>query len=145
YGARAALRVDLNDSWTVTPTLMHQQQESNGAFAYDPSLGDLKVARYRTVQADDRWTQAALTVEGKLPDLAVLAARSDRKPDVDCEQAYSGYSRFFHIADGQTVYDDDGVSIEPTQYSQGKDRYRRQSHELRLSTPEDRRMRFVGG
>src|SRR5688500_7148983 len=43
HGARAALRVDLNDSWTITPAVMHQQQDSKGAFAFDPSVGDLKV------------------------------------------------------------------------------------------------------
>lgn len=145
YGARAALRVDLNDSWTITPTLMHQQQESNGAFAYDPSLGDLKVARYRPEHADDRWTQAALTVEGKIANLDVVYAGSYLKRDVDTEQDYSDYSLFYDISYGYTVYNDDGDAIEPTQYIQGKDRYKRQSHEIRLSTPSDRRTRFVGG
>ncbi|HEY0686036.1 MAG TPA: TonB-dependent receptor [Steroidobacter sp.] len=145
YGARAALRVDLNESWTVTPTIMHQQQKSNGAFAYDPSLGDLKVARYRPENADDRWTQAALTVEGKIASLDVVYAGSYLKRDVDTEQDYSDYSLFYDIAYGYTVYDDDGVTIDPTQYIQGKDRYKRHSHEFRVSTPSDKRVRFVGG
>lgn len=145
YGARAALRVDLNDSWTISPTLMHQQQESNGAFAYDPSLGDLKVARYRPEHADDRWTQAALTVEGKIANLDVVYAGSYLKRDVDTESDYSDYSLFYDVAYYYTVYNDDGVTIEPTQYINGKDRYKRQSHELRLSTPSDKRVRFVGG
>ncbi|WP_116812648.1 TonB-dependent receptor [Steroidobacter cummioxidans] len=145
YGARAALRVDLNDSWTLTPTLMHQQQKSNGAFAYDPSLGDLNVARYRPERADDRWTQAALTVEGKIANLDVVYAGSYLKRSVDTEQDYSDYSLFYDITYYYTVYNDDGVTIEPTQYIQGKDRYKRQSHEIRLSTPADKRVRFVGG
>jgi outer membrane receptor protein involved in Fe transport len=145
YGARAALRVDLNDSWTITPTLMHQQQEANGAFAYDPSLGDLKVARYRPETSDDRWTQAALTVEGKIANLDVVYAGSYLKRNVDTEQDYSDYSLFYDISYGYTVYNDAGDTIEPTQYIQGKDRYKRQSHEFRLSTPGDKRVRFVGG
>jgi len=145
YGARAALRVDLNDSWTITPTLMHQQQESNGAFAYDPSLGDLKVARYRPEHADDRWTQAALTVEGKIANLDVVYGGSYLKRDVDTEQDYSDYSLFYDMTYDYTVYNDDVVIIEPTQYIQGKDRYKRQSHELRVSTAGDKRVRFVGG
>ncbi len=137
--------MDLNDSWTITPTLMHQQQESNGAFAYDPSLGDLKVARYRPEHADDRWTQAALTVEGKIANLDVVYAGSYLKRNVDTQQDYSDYSLFYDISYGYTVYNDDGDTIEPTQYIQGKDRYKRQSHEFRLSTPADKRVRFVGG
>ncbi|MET0534468.1 MAG: TonB-dependent receptor [Steroidobacter sp.] len=145
YGARAALRIDLNDSWTVTPTLMGQHQESNGAFSYDPSVGDLKVARYRPETADDRWTQAALTVEGKIANLDVVYAGSYLKRDVDTEQDYSDYSLFYDIVYGYVLYNDDGDQIETTQYIQGKDRYKRQSHELRVSTPSDLRTRFVGG
>ncbi len=35
YGARAALRIDLNDNWTVTPQIMAQSQVSNGSFAME--------------------------------------------------------------------------------------------------------------
>ncbi len=35
-GGRAALKVDLNDQWTITPTVMGQIQDTNGSFAYDP-------------------------------------------------------------------------------------------------------------
>ena len=38
YGARVALKVDLNDSWSVTPTLMTQKQTTDGGFSYDPWL-----------------------------------------------------------------------------------------------------------
>ena len=44
YGARAALRFDINDSWTVTPTVMGQVQKANGDFVYDRTLGELKVS-----------------------------------------------------------------------------------------------------
>ena len=46
YGARAALRVDLNDNWTITPSIMAQNQDANGSFAYDPAVGDLKMHTY---------------------------------------------------------------------------------------------------
>ena len=145
YGARAALRIDLNESWTVTPALMHQQQKSDGAFAFDPSVGDLKLARYRPENADDRWTQAALTVEGKIANLDLVYAGSFLKRDVDVQQDYSDYSYFYDVLYQYVVYDDAGDLIEPTQYIQAKDRYKRQSHELRLSSPADRRLRFVAG
>lgn len=145
YGARVALRVDLNDSWTISPTVMHQRQEANGAFAFDPSIGDLKVARYRPERADDRWTQAALTVEGRIANLDVVYAGSYLKRDVDVEQDYSDYSLFYDMAYYYVLYNDAGDVIDPTQYIQGKDRYKRHSHELRFSTPDERRVRFVGG
>jgi iron complex outermembrane recepter protein len=145
YGARAALRVDLNDTWTIMPTVMAQEQKADGAFAYDPSLGELKVARYRPESSKDRWAQAALTVQGKIANFDLVYAGSYLKRDVDSEQDYSDYSYFYDVVYGSVLYNDAGENIEPTQYIQGKDRYKRHSHELRLSSPTDSRLRFVTG
>lgn len=35
YGARAALQIDLDEHWTVTPTVMHQNLKTNGVFFMD--------------------------------------------------------------------------------------------------------------
>src|ERR1700677_4904744 len=69
YGARAALKIDLNANWTITPSLIYQLQNSNGLFAEDPSLGSLKVAQYNPDFLHESWYQAALTVQGKIGDL----------------------------------------------------------------------------
>lgn len=145
YGARAALRVDLNDSWTVTPTLITQEQKADGAFAYDPSVGDLQVARYRPEQSKDRWTQAALTVEGKIANLDLVYAGSYLQRDTDTQLDYSDYSYFYDIVYDSLLINDAGDIIDPSQYIQAKDRYKRHSHELRLSSPGDARVRFVAG
>ncbi len=52
--------------------------------------------------ADDRWTQAALTVEGKIANLDVGYAGSYLKRDVDTDQDYSDYSLFYDISYGYT-------------------------------------------
>ncbi len=64
YGFRAALGIELNDNWTVTPTLMAQDQQSNGIFGFDPAVGDLKLTHWFPESAQDSWVQAALTVNG---------------------------------------------------------------------------------
>ena len=122
YGARAALRIDLNENWTVTPTLMHQEQKADGAFAYDPSVGDLKVARYRPEKSDDRWTMAALTVEGKIGNLDLVYAGSYLTRDVDTESDYSDYSYFYQTAyPGYFyVYNDAGESDRSVAVHQGQ-------------------------
>lgn len=145
YGARAALRLDLNDNWTITPTVMAQDQKSYGAFAYDPSVGDLAVTRFRPEKSKDRWAQAALTVEGKIGNLDLVYAGSYLKRDVDTESDYSDYSYFYDVLYNYVLYNDAGDIIDPTQYIQGKDRYKRQSHELRVSSPADWPVRFVTG
>ena len=60
YGGRAALKIDLDDNWTVTPTVMHQYSKTDGFIAFDPSLGDLNVQRFRGDEfRKDQFTQAA--------------------------------------------------------------------------------------
>ena len=47
YGARAALKIDLSDNWSITPTVMAQEQKANGVCSpVIRSIGDLKVAHY---------------------------------------------------------------------------------------------------
>ena len=40
YGARAALKIDLNDNWTITPQIMGAEAEGHGSFAEERGLGD---------------------------------------------------------------------------------------------------------
>ncbi len=47
YGGRAALKIDLDDNWTVTPTIMHQHSKTNGVWYFDERLGDLQTQRFR--------------------------------------------------------------------------------------------------
>ncbi len=89
YGARAALRVDLNDNWTITPAIMAQNQESNGRFAYDDNIGDLEIARYYPETSKDEWIQAALTVEGRIANFDVTYAGAYLDRDVTVQQDYS--------------------------------------------------------
>lgn len=149
YGARAALRIDLNDSWTITPAVMGQEQKAFGSFAYDPNVGDLKLARYYPENSKDRWTQAALTVEGRISNFDLVYAGAYLKRDDVVNSDYSDYA-FFYDQDpyfyGAYWTDDAGVPLDdPSQYIHGTDGYRRQSHELRLSSPQDERWRFVAG
>jgi outer membrane receptor protein involved in Fe transport len=148
YGARAALKIDLNESWTITPTVMGQKQKSHGVFATDPSVGDLSVTHFHPESADDSWVQAALTVEGRFSLFDVTYASSYLERDVEYRQDYSDYAFFYDGPDfgyGAYFYDNDMNLISPSQFIQAADGYRKESHELRFSTPGDKRVRFVGG
>ena len=74
WGGRAALKIDLDDNWTVTPTIMHQDLKTKGVWYYDERLGDLKTQRFREEPGRDRFTQYALTVEGKIGNFDVTYA-----------------------------------------------------------------------
>lgn len=146
-GARLALKIDLNDTWTVTPTLMGQREVSHGNFSYNPAQGDLEIARYRPESAKDTWYQAAMTVEGKLGSLDFVYAGSYMSRNIDAQSDYSDYSFFYDTLFGYGAYwvDDLNNPVEATQYIQSRDRFTKESHEIRLSTPADLPLRAVGG
>lgn len=146
-GGRAALKVDLDDSWTVTPTLMAQRQDADGLFAYDPKVGDLEVTHFYPEWTKESWAQAALTVAGKIGKFDLLYAGALLNRNDQQHQDYSDYSFFYDqcCSYGAYIHDNAGNLINPSQYIVAKDGYRKYSHELRLSSPVDQPLRFVVG
>jgi outer membrane receptor protein involved in Fe transport len=147
HGARVALGIDLNDSWTLTPSVMMQKTTSNGTFGFDPLEGDLKVAHAEREDAEDKFVQAALTLQGKIGswDLTYAGAHLDR--DDTTRSDYADYSFFYDTccSYGSSMYDNDGTLIDPTQFIVGGDKYKKTSHELRLSSPAENRWRTTVG
>jgi iron complex outermembrane receptor protein len=150
-GGRAALKVDLNDQWSVTPMVLYQHQRTHGDFGFDPKFGDLNVADYFLPRNLDRWYQAALTIEGKISnwDLVYAGGWFERKVDnlVDYSQYTIGYDALaIATSYAYTRFaDTNGNLIDPTQYTSNKDKYTKQTHELRLSSPAEYRLRGTAG
>jgi outer membrane receptor protein involved in Fe transport len=147
YGARAALKIDLNENWTITPQLMGQVQEANGSFAEERGLGHLETMQFNPEKLKDKWFQAAMTVEGKIANFDVTYAGSFMKRRVDSDLDYSDYAYFYNELSsyGQYWYDDSDNPVVPNQLIKATDRYKKMSHELRFTSPSDKRLRFVGG
>jgi outer membrane receptor protein involved in Fe transport len=146
-GARAALKIDLNDNWSITPTIMGQRQTASGSTGYDPSVGEFAVVHGYPESSRDKWMQAALTVQGKIGNFDLTYAFGHLKRDVDSEADYSDYGFWYDTLYGYGAYfyDDDGALVNPSQYIQAKDGYTMTSHELRIASPKENRLRFVGG
>ncbi|KGQ17843.1 TonB-dependent receptor [Lysobacter dokdonensis DS-58] len=146
-GARAALRFDFAENWSVTPMVMTQKTDSYGNFAGDDHLGDYIVNKYYPESATDDWTSAALTVEGKIGNFDLTYAYSHLRREIDSEFDYSDYSFWYDSLDGSGAYfyDDTGALINPSQIIVGVDKYTKQSHELRIASPSDEDFRFVAG
>jgi iron complex outermembrane receptor protein len=145
YGGRAALEIDLDNNWTITPALMGQDTKSHGSFAYDPTMGDLKTAKFAPESAHDEWYQAALTIQGKLGNLDVTYAGAYMDRHVHSLLDYSDYSYFYDHYNAYYFTDNGGNYINPSQKVIGRDHFTKDSHELRFATPADGRLRFVGG
>jgi outer membrane receptor protein involved in Fe transport len=148
YGARAALRLDLNDSWTITPALMGQETKAKGIFGELAGAGDLNVSRFYPDDSDDHFLDAALTVEGRISNFDLVYAGSFLKRNDITHSDYSDYSQAYDIVYPSytaLMADATGTPINPSQLIWGKDRYTKQSHELRLTTPKENRFRATVG
>jgi len=153
YGARAALKVDLNDNWTATGTLMGQSQRSNGIFGHDPSVGDLEVQHFYPDTGHDRFYQAAATIQGKIANLDVTYAVSHLERTVNTVSDYTDYAEAYDalyasyggLAGYFYLENASGADIDPRQYIEGGSKYKKTSHELRFASPSDRRVRFIAG
>jgi outer membrane receptor protein involved in Fe transport len=151
-GGRAALKVDLNDQWTITPMLIAQHQNTSGDFGYDPHFGDLNVADYYLGYNRDNWYQSVLTVEGKVSnwDLVYTGGWFERRLEnlVDYSQysiAYDAQAIANQYAYTRFIDSSGHLLDRPVQYTQNYDKYTKQSHEFRLSSPVDNRWRATAG
>jgi len=147
YGARAALRVNLDENWTITPTLMAQKTTFDGIYGEEewkdlatgsPVPNDLAVKHFYPEGGYDDWLDAALTVEGKIGnfDLTYAGAYLRRTDHTDSDYSdytlgYQQYASYWPPNSTQLIY--------------GHDRYQMYSNELRLSSPQDWPVRFLVG
>ncbi len=161
YGGRAALKLDLGDHWTVLPTIMQQTQNAHGDNSFDPKVGDLNVYDMKPTYNNDKWTQSALTVTGKISNLDVTYTGSWFTRHVDNQYDYALYSvqydYCYHVCytylpevghqddPNQNKFDVNPTLADPTQYVQNHDDYTKVSHEFRISTPAEYSTRLIAG
>jgi outer membrane receptor protein involved in Fe transport len=153
YGGRGALKLNLSENWTITPSFMGQSTRQDGTAFVDPSIpGDLSISRYYPDYISDQWWQAALTVEGHISNFDITYAAGYLKRDDSTSSDYSDYTLLYdknttymsfmesvlHLPPGVTA-------INNSQYILGSDEYRKLSQELRVATPKDNPVRFIGG
>jgi outer membrane receptor protein involved in Fe transport len=154
YGGRAALKIDLDDNWTILPTFMYQKSKTNGVFWEDEGLGDLQTQRFQNEVAKDRFWQAALTIEGKIAnffDVTYAGAYMDRPRFATSDytdytvaydtyyESYGGLANYFYFRDNA------GNIINPRQHIVGTDHFKKLSQELRVATPSDKPIRAIVG
>ena len=165
-GARASLRIDLNDSWTVMPQVMYQKQEGQGSWGEDLSdfvAEDQSVTHFQNEFTDDEWHQLGLTIEGSIGNFDVSYAASYLDREVDGSFDYSDYSYWYdtayttgyyadlHFANSgdravpNMFFPDAGTRVMGGAYFTNDDGYKKTSHELRISSPQDNRVRGLVG
>jgi outer membrane receptor protein involved in Fe transport len=150
-GMRALLKIDLNENWTLTPGIMYQEQDSDGVFQHDPEeIGDLQVKQFYADFYDDSWYQASLTLEGSIGDLDLVYAGAYLDRDADGLDDYSHYAQYldnyYGYYGGCYHYDSTNANCtNPSQFITSDETFTRQSHELRLQSSPDNRLRWIAG
>jgi outer membrane receptor protein involved in Fe transport len=144
-GARAALGIDLNENWTITPSIMAQQEHSRGSFGYDPSVGYLEVQHYYPEYSKDSWYQAALTIQGKIADLDLTYAGGYMSRHIRGESDYTDYTFWYDKLAGYYFTDASGNPVDSSQYIMESDHFTKLSNELRISSPSNGPVRWVAG
>jgi outer membrane receptor protein involved in Fe transport len=147
YGGRLALGIDLDDDWTITPQIMGQKQKSNGFFGEESTVGKRQVAQYNRETARDDWWQASLTIEGKIGNWDLVYSGGYMKRKTPADSDYSDYAYFYDslFGSGEFLYDNAGNLVSPNQYVLSRPRFTKQSHELRISSPQDKPVRAIVG
>ncbi len=148
YGGRFALKFDLNDSWSIEPTVMAQDMRANGIFGFNPQVGDLKVNQFQPDSDHDRWYQAGLTINGKIGRFDVTYAGGYFARWVNSLEDYTDYSVAYDQYYGSGAYwtDNAGNPLpHPQQEIIGRDRFEKGSNELRIASPASDRFRIIAG
>jgi len=151
-GARAALRIDLNDNWALTPGLIYQEATNDGVWQHDPdNVGDLEVVRFFEDTYDDDWLQATLTLEGDIGDsMSLVYAGSYLDRELISQYDYSDYAEYYenylaYYGYACYHYDAQGGCADPSQFVAGDETFKRFSHEIRLQSNSDNPLRWIVG
>jgi len=154
-GARALLKIDLNDNWSITPGIMFQDSDFEGEWAHNPEFfGDLETGKLWDSFSNDEWYQASLTLDGQIGDVNMVYAGAYLDRDVVSEYDYSDYTEYWaYYQDGAYEPEDQwcvytaasGDCAIGTQYVGGDEEFTRQSHELRFQSSPDQRLRWIAG
>jgi outer membrane receptor protein involved in Fe transport len=141
YGARLAVGIDLDDGWTMTPSVTYQYLNAQGSYNYDPRFGDLVVHDYSPTYNKDEWVQAALSIQGKIADFDFVSSTGYFKRRIRNANDYTYYSiTYDKFGPGYETYlyfkDKAGNTIDPTQQYFGDLGQRKFTQEVRLSVPE---------
>jgi iron complex outermembrane receptor protein len=147
-GGRAALKIDLNQNWTIEPTIIAQKQDNKGAFGFEPGVGDLEAERFQPDTDHDQWMQAAMTVLGKVGNYDLTYSGGYFVRDVKQNSDYTDYSIQYDAVFGSGHYwqDANGNPLaKPQQEINGKDHFTKESNEFRITSPATDRLRFIAG
>jgi outer membrane receptor protein involved in Fe transport len=144
-GIRVSGLYQMNDDWNLLVQQSYQSMEADGIFAYDPQLGDLNVQQYNPSRDLDKFEDTAWTVNGRIGALKVVYTGGYLVRNVDETADYTNYARGPFAAYYQCTMGANATCYSPSSIWHNIERNTHQSHEFRVSTPDEARLRAIGG
>lgn len=153
-GLRVSLAYNINDDWDVLLTQSYQDMHTSGVFYQHPvgsegqKLKELQVTLFNPSSTKDKFSNTALTVNGKVGVLDLVYATAYLVRNSSQIQDYTNYARGVYGSYYQcTGYSGNSVDrcYTPSATWHDDTKNVNQSHELRFVTPTDNRLRGVFG
>ena len=155
-GIRASALWNINDDWNALLMQSYQDIDAKGVFYQMPNSSDgaplprQSVTLFNDSFNKDRFENTALTVNARFGDLKAVYAGSYLVRNVTQVQDYTNYARGVYANYYQCHGADSTKGLASTCYSPSStwndtERNTHQSQELRLSTPDDWRLRGIVG
>jgi outer membrane receptor protein involved in Fe transport len=154
-GIRVGTLYQFNENWNALLAQSYQNMEADGVFAEMAanSLGepqpDLSVQLYNPSYNKDKFENTALTINGRVGALKLVYAGAYLVRNVEQVQDYTNYVRGLYVDYYQCVNPGPTPAtaqcFTPSSTWHDVERNTHQSHELRVSTPGDWRIRGIGG
>ena len=153
-GLRVSALWAINDNWNALVTESYQDMDAEGVFYQMPlssdgvALPQQSVTLFTPSFNKDRFNNTAVVINGRIGDLKLVYAGSYLTRNVQTQQDYTNYARGAYSDYYQCHGADNGLPatcFSPATTWTEAERNTHLSQELRLSTPDDWRLRGIVG
>jgi iron complex outermembrane recepter protein len=171
-GIRGEILYQVNDDWSVLLSEMYQNMDAEGVFFEMPygtegagltnpggvpiggqPLQPYSVNLFNPSYDKDKFNNTALTIDGKVGPLKLVYSGAYLDRNIDQQMDYTNYARgrygYYYQCTGVSYSSKKGnanaTCYSPSSVWQDKERDTHVSQELRLSTPDDWRLRGLVG
>ncbi len=154
-GLRVEALYRFNEAWNALLAQSYQNIEADGVFAemaansLGQPLPDLSVQLYNPSYNKDKFANTALTIDGRIGALKLLYSGAYLVRNIEQVQDYTNYARSVYLDYYQCANPGPTPAtaqcFTPSSTWHDRERNTHQSHELRLSTPGNWRIRGIGG
>ncbi len=148
-GVRLGVAYKVNKDWDLLVQHTQQTLSTEGVWAYDPNLeGESSVNRFAPEKNDDEFGLTTLTLNGRLGKLDVVYAGGYLDRNISATIDYTFYTNGGLYSAYYVFYPGDGTysqGFDPSKFYKEESGNTRMTHELRVNTSADNRVRLLGG